>query len=68
MDDLKASNPGVKPTAMHPGQVVNFHGASMQPQVIGWQAITASFLAQKYNGGGDPAYAEKLSYVLGLLK
>jgi hypothetical protein len=39
----------------------------MVTQISGWRTIDAQFVADRYNGGGDPAYAEKIAYVLGKL-
>jgi hypothetical protein len=35
--------------------------------ISGWLTITPDFLADRYNGGGDPDYADKLNYVLSKL-
>jgi hypothetical protein len=66
MQDLRQSNPGLAPS-LHPGQSLNFHHAHMVTQIAGWRTIDADFVADRYNGGGDPAYAEKLGYVMGKL-
>ena len=65
--DIRASNPGISPS-LHLKKKVNFHHASMVSQITGWSLIDATFLARRYNGGGDPDYEEKLKYVVGLLK
>ncbi len=64
--DLQVSNPNTGRN-LRVGQGVNFHHASMQWVITGWRTIDAAFLASRYNKG-DAAYAEKLTYVLGILK
>ena len=64
--DIKASNPNVG-AMIHPGQVVNFHHSHMTSVVTGWRTIDADFMQNRYNGGGDSQYAEKLTYVLSKL-
>ena len=61
--DIRASNPAISPT-LRLKEKVNYHHASMVNEITGWSAIDASFLARRYNGGGDTDYADKLNYVL----
>jgi hypothetical protein len=35
--------------------------------IVSWSEFTTQNIADKYNGGGDPDYKDKLDYVLGLL-
>ena len=65
--DIRASNPGISPT-LRLKEKINYHHATMVSQITGWSLIDATFLARRYNGGGDPDYEEKLRYVVGLLK
>lgn len=32
--------------------------------IVGWRVFDAKTIAERYNGGGDPQYAEKLQYVI----
>ncbi len=52
---------------LHPGDKLSFHKSHMGYAISGWLSITPDFLADRYNGGGDPDYADKLNYVLGKL-
>ena len=61
--EIKLSNPTVGAN-LKPKQKLNFHRAHMVTQIIGWRPITPQFLADYYNGGGDPLYAEKISFVM----
>jgi len=66
IQDLANCNP--KSTgAIHPGDKLSYHKSHMGYAISGWLPITADFLANRYNGGGDPNYAEKLNYVLAKL-
>ncbi len=66
IEDLQVSNP--KAVAMiHPGQILNFHHSHMTSAVTGWRSIDADFMQNRYNGGGDSQYAEKLTYVISKL-
>ena len=67
MPDIRASNPAITPT-LRLNEKVNYHHASMVNQITGWSVIDASFLARRYNGGGDSDYAEKLNYMLARLR
>jgi LysM repeat protein len=66
VQDIETSSGGIG-TLIHPGQHLHFHRAHMVTEIVGWQAIDAQFLADRYNGGGDPAYANKITYVLAKL-
>ena len=50
------------------GQLVRYQKATVQRVITGWRSITTQSIAQRYNGGGDPNYAKKLDYVLGLIR
>jgi hypothetical protein len=64
--DLVNCNP--KATAgLQPGDKLSFHKSQMGYAISGWLTITPDFLADRYNGGGDPDYADKLNYVLSKL-
>ncbi len=49
------------------GQALKFYEAKHGSYVTGFSAFTAANAAVLYNGGGDPNYAEKLTYVMGLI-
>lgn len=67
VDILKRENPSVNPIKLHNGQELRYCKGSMQRVITGWVfPILPETIAKKYNGGGDPLYAEKLSYVLSL--
>lgn len=53
---------------LRPGQVLKYRKASIQRQITGWRAINTGTIAQRYNGGGDPRYAEKLDYALAAIQ
>ena len=67
MPDIRASNLAISPT-LRLNEKVNYHRASMVNQITGWSVVDASFLACRYNGGGDPDYPEKLNYMLARLR
>jgi len=64
---LISMNPG-KAQVIHPKDILNYQKASMQRVIVGWLAFTPMNIASRYNGGGDPNYAAKLDYVLGILR
>ncbi|WP_420994411.1 LysM peptidoglycan-binding domain-containing protein [Cupriavidus sp. 30B13] len=63
---MKALNPGAH--ILRPGQTLMYRKASMKKVIVGWKPRTTSNIARYYNGGGDARYAEKLSYVLPLIR
>jgi hypothetical protein len=63
---MKKLNP--KDKVLRPGQSLKFQKGSMQRVITGWRQITTDQIARRYNGGGDPNYAKKLDYALGLLR
>ncbi|EOF5434526.1 hypothetical protein ACK1MO_004261 [Salmonella enterica] len=64
MDILKRENPGLDPRKIHSGEEIRYRKGSMKRVITGWLfPVTAQIIAEKYNGGGDSMYAEKLSYV-----
>jgi LysM repeat protein len=68
LQELAEMNPKTNAGSLHPGQILSFHRAHMQVAIIDWHAVTANFLATRYNGGGDKNYEAKLTYVLGKLQ
>ncbi|MDR3439630.1 LysM domain-containing protein [Telmatospirillum sp.] len=66
VDTLKKLNPTA--TVLRPGQVLKCQKASIQRVITGWRHISATSIAQRYNGGGDPNYAKKLDYASTLVR
>jgi len=63
---LKKLNPTAN--VLRPGQVLKYQKAAVQRVIVGWQVITSALIQRRYNGDGDPKYAEKLDYVLRVLR
>ncbi|HWW73455.1 MAG TPA: LysM domain-containing protein [Duganella sp.] len=63
---MKKLNP--TSTVLRPGHILKFQKGSVQRVITGWRQITTDQVARRYNGGGDPRYAQKLDYALGLLR
>lgn len=53
---------------LRPGHTMKFQKGSVQRVITGWRQITTDQIARRYNGGGDPSYAKKLDYALGLIR
>jgi hypothetical protein len=62
---LEQLNPTVH--ILHPKQTIKFQKAKLQKIVTGWNPITTTTIAHKYNVG-DPNYAKKLDYCLDIMK
>ena len=65
VDTLKKLNPGA--FVLKPGQTLKCQKAAMQKIIVGWNMVTASTIATRYNVG-DPAYAKKLNYCLAVMR
>lgn len=52
---------------IHPHQTLKYQKAKHRMMIVGWLKFTTQNIADRYNGGGDPDYREKLDYALGLL-
>ena len=61
--ELETRNPGSK-SMIKAGQILKYRKAKTGLAIVGWRAATTSEIASRYNGGGDPDYAEKLNYEL----
>jgi hypothetical protein len=48
---------------LRPGQTLKYQKAKLSKAIVGWQRITPSSIARRYNVG-DSAYSKKLSYCL----
>lgn len=55
-------------TTLRPGQVLRVQKASIKRIISGWRSISTAAIAHRYNGGGDPNYAEKLDFALSLIR
>ncbi|WP_447778717.1 LysM peptidoglycan-binding domain-containing protein [Variovorax boronicumulans] len=49
------------------GQVLKCQKATLQRVITGWRAVSASVIAARYNGTGDPAYLTRLQTTLPLV-
>lgn len=65
VDTLKKLNPGA--FFLKPGQTLKYHKAALQKIIVGWNLVTTSTVAARYNVG-DPAYAKKLNYCLSTMR
>jgi hypothetical protein len=65
VDTLKKLNPGA--FFLKPGQTLKYHKAAIQKIIVGWNMVTTSTVAARYNVG-DPAYAKKLNYCLATMR
>jgi hypothetical protein len=66
IDTLKKLNPTA--AVLRSGQVLKCQKASIRRVITSWRHISATSIAQRYNGGGDPNYAKKLDYALMLVR
>jgi len=65
VNTLKKLNPGV--FALKPGQTLKYQKADIQKIIVGWDMVTTSTIATRYNVG-DPAYAKKMNYYLAVMR
>jgi hypothetical protein len=68
---LRELNPKVNVLLLRPGQIIKYRKARLGLVITGWKLFSSQNIAMLYNSGykkGDPNYAEKLAYVLGLFK
>lgn len=63
---LKKLNPGA--AILKPGGILKYQEGSVERVIIGWRPFTTAMVAQRYNGGGDPDYAKKLDFALGIVR
>ena len=66
VESLKKMNPTT--SILRPGQMLKYQKASVQRVITSWRHFSTALIAQRYNGGGDPAYAMKLDYALSLIR
>lgn len=62
LEVLRKLNPDA--SLLRPGQVLRYQKASVQRVITSWRTISTAFVAQRDNGGRDPAYVDKLDYAL----
>jgi hypothetical protein len=55
-------------SVLRPGQVLKLQKASVQRAIINWRPISTVLISQRYNGGRDPNYANKLDLTLKLIR
>jgi LysM repeat protein len=55
-------------SVLKPGQILKVEKGSIMRVITGWRLVSTATIAQRYNGGGDPLYANKLEYAFGLVK
>ncbi|MES2741149.1 MAG: LysM domain-containing protein [Pseudomonadota bacterium] len=63
---LKKFNPMA--TVLRTGQTLKYQKSSIQRVITSWRHISTTLIAQRYNGGGDSFYANKLDYALVLVR
>lgn len=61
--ELEAMNPKAK-RMIRPGDILDYHKASIKMVITGWRAFDTKTVAARYNGGGDTNYEAKLNYLL----
>lgn len=50
------------------GQAVRVQAAVRTQLITGWRTLDAQTAAERYNGGGDARYADKINYCLSLIR
>lgn len=63
VEELRRLNPKAS-GVIKPKMELKYVKASMQRSITGWRTFDAKTVADRYNGGGDPEYANKLTYIL----
>ncbi len=61
--ELKRLNPSAS-AVIHPKMKLKYVKASMKRTITGWRTFDTKTIAERYNGGGDPNYADKLTYII----
>lgn len=61
--ELKRLNPAAS-GFIQPGQKLKYHKAKMKRVITGWLEFNTQNISDRYNGGGDKLYTEKLTYIL----
>ena len=65
VDTLKKLNPSV--SILKLGQTLKYQKAATQKVIVGWNMVTTSTIATRYNVG-DPSYAKKIDYCLAIMR
>jgi hypothetical protein len=65
VDTLTELNP--QALILHPHQTIRYKKAKHRMKIVGWSEFSTQNIADRYNGGGDAVYKDKLDYVRGLL-
>lgn len=65
VEAMKRLNPGA--SVLRNGQTLKYQKAALKKVITGWNMITTSSIATKYNVG-DPMYAKKLDHCLSLIR
>ena len=63
---LQALNPDIK--ILQPGQTVKVQAAHIKKTITDWRPLTTALMHARYNGFGDSNYAQKLDYVIPIIK
>lgn len=63
---LKKLNPNLG-SQLTEGQLILVQRVVIQRTITSWRPVNPANIAAAYNGGGDPQYAQKLSFVLDVL-
>jgi LysM repeat protein len=63
VEELKKQNPAAS-GIIQPKMKLKYIKAKMTRVITGWYDFTADTIADRYNGGGDANYAEKLKFIL----
>ncbi|KND59258.1 hypothetical protein BVER_01121 [Candidatus Burkholderia verschuerenii] len=66
VDILKRLNPSIG--HLRSGQTIRCRKGAIRKVITGWRHISTDSIARRYNGGGDPYYAQKLDYALSLIR
>ncbi|BAP56762.1 peptidoglycan-binding lysin domain protein [Thioploca ingrica] len=63
IDELKSYNNLVSDN-ISPAQILKYRKAKIDLIIADWRNFNVIVIAQRYNGGGDPSYSDKLKYLL----
>jgi hypothetical protein len=55
-------------SVLKPGQVLLVEKGAIRRVISTWRLMSTASIAQRYNGGGDPLYAQKLDYAFSVVK
>ena len=66
IDELKKFRSEVSITQLRIGEKLRYRKMKTGRVIVGWRKWDFVTIAARYNGGGDPAYADKLAFVANL--